>query len=122
MLVETELSRGTAIPDYLYMMRHTFRSEASRGSVKCLHRTDLVSALHNHTPFRCLNTSAAHFTCKGKVINEEDSILMHYSDYSPKCKTPNDPTNCTVHDRTAWRYFDLLQQNVQQQLQTIFGQ
>lgn len=125
MFEETQLEDKRPIPEYLYTMRHTYRAEllGSGSNIKCLHRTDLVYAVHNHFPMRCLNTTG-HHSCDGYEVDPKDSILMHYRrNRSPPedCKTPETPINCTIHDRNAWRFFDSLATNVQPQLYSIFG-
>ena len=79
MFEETQMSPSKPIPDYLYMMRHTYRAEllGAGSNIKCLHRTDLVRAVHNHFPMACINTTG-HHSCDGLVIDPKDSILMHF--------------------------------------------
>ncbi|KAJ6219222.1 hypothetical protein RDWZM_005034 [Blomia tropicalis] len=113
------------IPEYLYMMRHTYRSKLSEigRNIKCFHRTDLVTAVHNHFPMKCINTTG-HHSCGGLEININDSILMHYRRnlFMPKdCITSGNPINCTIRDRRAWRHFRKLYEQVQTNLEKIFG-
>ena len=72
---------------------------------------------------QCINTTG-HHTCSGVYIDSKISLMMHYrKDVSPDlkgCNTPNDPIKCTIQDRTAWRYFDVLKTNVDKQLEVIF--
>lgn len=101
-VAESIYDDGTPIPEYLYMQSHTYRSETWRNSsnIKCFHRTALVSAVHNHFPMRCLNSSKMHHSCKGRNLDPEtESVMMHFRRWRevPNC------TQCLVHDRTLWR-------------------
>lgn len=118
-----------SIPQYLYMMRHTWREEhyPSLNNQKSFHRTAIVELVHNHFSLSCIdptspttasNLSGIHQHCKGAVIDPNKSLLMHYRrNFEP----PSDNPNCSIHDRTIWRYFELLEDKVHQQLNEIFG-
>ena len=117
-------NENQSIPEYLYMMRHTYRDELYKDgtNIKCFHRTDQVFALHNHFPMRCLNTTG-HHTCTGFDIPPSVSFLMHFrrNRSPPKdCPTPDNPIKCTVHDRNIWRFMPALNITVYRQLNQIF--
>ncbi|KAH9426202.1 hypothetical protein DERP_007142 [Dermatophagoides pteronyssinus] len=122
---------GKIIPSYMHIMRHTYRAKPYQDgkNTKCFHRTDKVSAIHNHFPIRCINRTGFYFNCEGITFDENDeSILMHYRpNRQPDEQCMINKTNeqilqyCTINDHTAWKWYDLLVKNVRKKLITIFG-
>ncbi|KAJ6219227.1 hypothetical protein RDWZM_005039, partial [Blomia tropicalis] len=56
------------IPDYLYMMQHTYRSYpySKWSNIKCFHKTSHISAIHNHSPIECVGNKV----CQGLEIDK----------------------------------------------------
>ena len=108
------------------MMSHTYRGPllSESQNIKSIYRTSLVTAVHNHTPLRCIHTGNSKFKysyCSGVAIDEEDAVLMHYRRNQTATSHVHRNSNCSVHDRIAWKYFKPLQKQVQTKLTQLFG-
>ena len=86
-------------------------------NIKCFHRTDLVSAIHNHQPIKCV----ANTQCHGVDISTSKSILLHYRRNQSAVGYTDRNTDCPIHDDTIWRFFEPLQTNVKSKLSKIFN-
>lgn len=120
---EESAYEGEPIPEYMYMMRHTYRgTPLSKGSnQKCMHPTHTVSVVHNHSPIACLNKNTGKDTeCKGVYAPLDEAVLMHYR------RNQSDPAytwrnyRCPIHDQRMWRYFGQMTEAVKGELENIF--
>nr|XP_046920666.1 uncharacterized protein LOC124500617 [Dermatophagoides farinae] len=130
-MYEENERNGETIPSYMHLMRHTYRAQPFQDgtNTKCFHRTDKVYALHTHFPIRCLNRTGFHHNCNGIQLDDHnESMLMHYRpNRQPEKTCMMNKTieqilhECTVNDRTAWKWYDQLVPIVREKLIKIFG-
>lgn len=100
-----------AIPKYMHITRHVFRTKTSLGydtmHSKSIHNTDRVVSVHSHLAITCLECM-----CYTHMVGKEIAQLQHYRE---TCQRPISEKLCnnnykrfTTKDTTIWRYKKLL--------------
>lgn len=125
---EDEFSSHKPIPEYLYIMKHTYRSEllSPTQNIKSFLKTSLVSAVHNHRPLQCINPGHTHETkhkfslCKGIPLDGDDAVLMHYRRNQSASTHVHRNENCKIVDRSVWRWANPLKKAVTEKLNLLF--
>lgn len=121
---ESRLPDGETIPEYLYTMRHTYREEPKGPSraPKSLHRISRTVTTSNHKALECFNESSpsGHSVCPRQVFDPLTAVMFHYRHGHSKLVECTQ-MNCTLHDRTAWRFYRKLKKQVEDKLWSIFG-
>ena len=106
------------IPDYLYMMQHTYRSYpySKWSNIKCFHKTSHISAIHNHSPIECVGNKV----CQGLEIDKSKSNLWHYRRNQSHPQYTDRNYNCPIHERIAWKYYKRIDSSVRSKIMDIF--
>lgn len=98
------------IPNYMYMLRHTQRSQTYSTNIQMLYksffRTERVLTVHNHSPLQCLTKTKR---CCRHFIPHNISQSNHYRSH-----VDGDNFKVIRVDNTIWKYKDELIKAVQE--------
>ncbi|XP_065340278.1 uncharacterized protein LOC135939697 [Cloeon dipterum] len=105
------------IPKYMHMLQNIHRNVSHSeigNSIKCIHNTDYVLALHNHYARHCLGDY-----CPDVDFDLEDAHMQHYCLGRKKSECKWKRGKDLVVDTSMWRFKDKLIPATQKVLRTI---
>lgn len=113
------------IPFYMYMAQHVHFYKPITIAFKSFRQVKRTFSVSNHGSLRCIRSTNTNHTeklknCLFHMISSNESILVHYRN-AKKFKCVSKRLCGTRQDKTVWKYYDLLQQNVKLQLKNIFA-
>lgn len=107
------------VPKHMFFLQHVYRAvnfSLPGVGAKSFQSTDLVIAMHNHSPMICFEDP-----CDFVYISEQYAQLNHYRigcENYPKSDCENFKKN-TVRDVTLWKYKDEVIENVARSLRDL---
>ena len=118
--IDSKTGASKPIPTYLYMIRHTYRTEINNRyiNIKSFGLTDQVTTASNHFPGRCYD-----YKCFGLSIDTDRAILLHFRrthHYAEELTKEEQQAECPVHDQVMWRFYEMLEPRVREKLELIF--